>query len=53
MNELKTAPALILNLPNIVLERFIGKKNFLPLWISAMILGLLICLPSYFGEVNK
>ncbi len=47
MNEMKTTLLLILNLPNTVIGKFSKNKNLLPLWLSAVVLGIFICLPSY------
>jgi hypothetical protein len=46
-DERKTAPAIILNVPNVVLGKLTRKGGFLPVWLSALILGLVIFLPSY------
>lgn len=42
-----TAPDLILNLPNLVIEKLTGRHRLLPRWLSALILGAGIFLPSY------
>lgn len=46
-DEMNTAPAIVLNLPNAVFEKFSGKKSTLPVWLSGLILGAVIFLPSY------
>jgi hypothetical protein len=45
--EAHTAPSVILNLPNRVLAYISGNKNILSVWLSSLLLGALICLPSY------
>lgn len=46
-DERKTAPAIILNLPNVAIGKLIRKDKPLPVWLSALLLGVIIFLPSY------
>jgi hypothetical protein len=57
-DETKTAPAIVLNFANVLIGKISGKKNILPLWGSAFLLGICLFIPSYvfallLGEVKQ
>jgi hypothetical protein len=57
-DETKTAPAIVLNFANVLIGKISGKKNILPVWGSALLLGICLFIPSYvfallLGEVKQ
>ena len=46
-DETKTAPAIVLNFANLLIGKISRKKNILPVWGSALLLGVCLFIPSY------